>query len=224
MGKILVIKGADFSTVAVDKFNLIIGKVAIMVVANISDRGTTTGSGYYDEGSQAIISATAASGYKFVQWNDGNKEATRTITVGSTANTYTAMFVVDGQIEITTADLIDEPNFYINNGGIAAKGDQLAYNGKIVDVTLYAGNTIEVVKRLEAPFARVSFLKSVPVIGTKAPFASGYETIFYQNISDEEPWNGIIPADAKFLYVMIHIAPTSEFGGNIFPESITITT
>lgn len=98
MGKILIIKGADFSAVAVGKADPIINKVSITVVASPSGGGTTTGSGNYAEGSQVTISATPSSGYLFVQWNDGNTNATRTITVGALAKTYTAIFEISGEM------------------------------------------------------------------------------------------------------------------------------
>lgn len=98
MGKILIIKGADFSAVAVGKTDPSINKVSITVVASPSGGGTTTGSGNYAEGSQVTISAIPSSGYAFVQWNDGNTNATRTIIVGSSAKTYTAIFEVSSEM------------------------------------------------------------------------------------------------------------------------------
>lgn len=97
MGKILVIKGADFSAVAVGTVTPITGRVAINVVASPSGGGTTTGSGSYQAGSQITISATAATGYKFSKWSDGVTTPSRTITVGETSATYTAEFV-DGKV------------------------------------------------------------------------------------------------------------------------------
>jgi hypothetical protein len=56
--------------------------------------GTVSGGGTYAAGSNITISATANSGYHFTQWNDGNTNATRTITVTGNA-TYTAFFEAD---------------------------------------------------------------------------------------------------------------------------------
>ena len=63
----------------------------LTVVSNNDDWGTVTGGGTYQEGSQATITATPTPGHRFVQWNDGNTEASRTVTV-STDITYTATF------------------------------------------------------------------------------------------------------------------------------------
>lgn len=54
--------------------------------------GTTTGSGTYDYNSSVPISATANIGYQFTQWNDGDTNASRTITLGASNITYTASF------------------------------------------------------------------------------------------------------------------------------------
>ena len=43
--------------------------------------GTVTGAGSYEYGAKAQLSATAAEGYHFAQWNDGDTRATRTIVV-----------------------------------------------------------------------------------------------------------------------------------------------
>src|SRR5574344_2059579 len=53
--------------------------------------GSTTGGGSYTMGATATLTATAKSGYHFTQWNDGNANASRTVTVSANAS-YTAQF------------------------------------------------------------------------------------------------------------------------------------
>ena len=53
--------------------------------------GTVSGGGLYQAGTVASISATPASGYRFIWWNDGNTQTPRTVTVVGNA-TYTAQF------------------------------------------------------------------------------------------------------------------------------------
>lgn len=53
--------------------------------------GTVSGGGTYESGKTATLTATPNTGYKFVQWSDGNTSATRTVTVTGTS-TYTATF------------------------------------------------------------------------------------------------------------------------------------
>ena len=66
----------------------------ITATANDATMGTVTGSGSYAYGTTATLTATPATGYHFVQWNDADTHATRTITVTSNA-TYTATFAPD---------------------------------------------------------------------------------------------------------------------------------
>lgn len=67
---------------------------------NNTNYGTVTGGGSYLSGNTATLTATAKTGYRFVQWSDGNTNATRTVTV--TGNkTYTATFEVDETVYFT---------------------------------------------------------------------------------------------------------------------------
>ena len=66
----------------------------LTVVSNNNAWGTVSGGGTYDEGTTVTLTATPASGYHFVQWNDGNTSATRTVTVSANA-TYVATFDAD---------------------------------------------------------------------------------------------------------------------------------
>lgn len=59
--------------------------------------GTVTGAGTYREGTQVEISATAAQGYNFLRWSDGNTNATRTVTVNADMSLQ-AVFGVPGTL------------------------------------------------------------------------------------------------------------------------------
>ena len=63
----------------------------ISVTANPSNGGTVTGGDSYVAGSTATLTATANEGYTFTQWQDGNTDNPRTITVTGDAS-YTAYF------------------------------------------------------------------------------------------------------------------------------------
>ena len=63
----------------------------INVLSANTSMGNVSGGGTYPQGSTVTISATAYSGYHFTQWNDGNTQNPRTITVTGNA-TYTAYF------------------------------------------------------------------------------------------------------------------------------------
>ena len=66
-------------------------KYTITAVANDDNMGTVTGGNIYYVGESVTLKATAKSGYVFAGWTDGEKNATRTITVSGDA-TYTANF------------------------------------------------------------------------------------------------------------------------------------
>ena len=63
----------------------------ITTKVNDAAMGTVSGGGSYAANATATLVATANPGYEFVQWQDGNKEATRKITVTKN-ETYTATF------------------------------------------------------------------------------------------------------------------------------------
>lgn len=61
------------------------------LTVNAGTGGTVTGGGTYESGTSITITATASPYYKFKQWSDGDKNASRVVTV--TGNkTYTAEF------------------------------------------------------------------------------------------------------------------------------------
>lgn len=94
MGKLLIIKGADFSKVSIETVIPIIG-VTIKAITLTPERGIVSGSGVYQVGDTVNIEAVALNGYKFSQWNDGVTTATRQIIVGQNDITYVAEFVIE---------------------------------------------------------------------------------------------------------------------------------
>ena len=85
----------------------------ITVISANPEMGTVTGSGTFYEGTPTYIYAIGNNGYRFVQWNDGNTDRSRQITVTSDA-TYTAYF----EIIINTVTVIsDDPEMGTVTGG-----------------------------------------------------------------------------------------------------------
>ena len=64
------------------------------LVTATPERGTLAGEGRYAYGSQVYVSATAAYGYHFSQWSDGNTQNPRRVVVGSDT-LLTALFGVN---------------------------------------------------------------------------------------------------------------------------------
>lgn len=56
-------------------------KLTYTVTATAGTGGTVSGGGTYEYGTSVTLTATPSEGYKFVQWSDGNTNATRTFTV-----------------------------------------------------------------------------------------------------------------------------------------------
>ena len=67
------------------------GLVGLTLVANPVGGGSVSGAGRYAAGTEVEIEATANSGYHFVDWNDGDSSASRTVTVNEDM-TLTANF------------------------------------------------------------------------------------------------------------------------------------
>ncbi len=76
----------------------------ITVASNNNAWGTVSGGGTYNSGATATLTATPASGYRFVSWNDNNTQNPRTVTVTGNA-TYIATFeaIPPTQYTITVA-------------------------------------------------------------------------------------------------------------------------
>ena len=90
MGKILIIKGADFSKNAVGSISQSMVVIKTSVIP--SGGGTVSGAGNYVLGSSVTLTATANSGYVFSRWSDGVTTASRTFTAASGLPIFTAEF------------------------------------------------------------------------------------------------------------------------------------
>lgn len=90
MGKILIIKGADFSKNAIESVTP--SMVIIKTSVTPDGGGTVSGAGSYISGTSVTLTATANSGYVFSKWADGVKTASRTITATIGLPTFIAEF------------------------------------------------------------------------------------------------------------------------------------
>jgi hypothetical protein len=96
----------------------------LTVTSNNDDWGTVTGGGSYQEGSQVTITATPTTGHRFVQWQDGDTNATRVVTVNFDV-TYTATFEEVLEQYVITA-FSSNPNFgTVTGGGTYTVGSQV---------------------------------------------------------------------------------------------------
>lgn len=94
----------------------------ITVGSNNSAWGTVTGGGTYNAGATATLTATAASGYRFAHWQDGNTQNPRTITVTGNA-TFTATFEAIPPTQYTITANANNANYgTVSGGGTYAVG------------------------------------------------------------------------------------------------------
>lgn len=95
----------------------------IVVSTNDSELGTVTGGGIYPEGAVITITATPIGYATFVKWDDGNTDATRTITVTANA-TYTAIFEI-GALYTITVESLDPTMGTVAGGGEFPSGAEI---------------------------------------------------------------------------------------------------
>ncbi len=83
----------------------------VTVAANNSSYGTVDGGGTVAEGSTTTITATPATGYKFVKWSNGSTNASETITVTSdlTLTAEFAFIIPEGNQEIPENPITETP-------------------------------------------------------------------------------------------------------------------
>ena len=86
--------GGSQPPAAIDNVQLAFHQYTVTAVANDSVMGSVSGGGSYDCNATATLTATANSGYHFVQWQDGNMDNPRTVTVLADT-TFTAIFEAD---------------------------------------------------------------------------------------------------------------------------------
>ena len=108
----------------------------LTVVSNNDAWGTVSGGGTYNQGATVTIRATANSGYHFVQWNDGNTQNPRTVTVNANA-TYVATFEANSPIPPTQYTL----TVLSNNDAYGTVSGGGTYNeGAVVTISAVANN------------------------------------------------------------------------------------
>jgi len=108
----------------------------ITVTPNVTSWGTVTGSGSYIADTVITISASANSGYHFVQWNDGVTDNPRTVTVTGNA-TYIAIFETDSvaqtyQLSVLTSDS--------TMGTVSGSGTYNDGSTATISATAFSGN------------------------------------------------------------------------------------
>lgn len=119
MGKVLIIKGANFSGNAVA--NVLQSTIVIKTSVTPAGGGTISGAGSYASGTSVTLTATANSGYVFSKWSDGVTTPSRTVIVKSGLPTFIAEFNAEAGIVTVPSVVVDLHTdinkIYINNKG-----------------------------------------------------------------------------------------------------------
>ena len=115
-------------------------KYTITVSQNNNNYGSITGGGIYEEGATATLTAIPAHGYQFVQWNDGDTNNPREITVSKNV-IFVATF---DKINTAINDVVLGNSITTSNGQILVNGEAPAFvitvsGQKIANANLKAG-------------------------------------------------------------------------------------
>jgi hypothetical protein len=108
----------------------------VTAVSNNAAWGTVTGGGTYNAGATVTLTATPASGYRFVSWQDGNTENPRVFTVTQDATfiaTFESSVGIDGVEAAAVAIAPNPATEYAVVNGVKA-GSEVAVvdiNGKM---------------------------------------------------------------------------------------------
>lgn len=105
-------------------FQATVATYTITVQANPAEAGTVTGGGTYASGTEVTLTATAASGYRFIQWNDGVTTSPRTVTV-SKDESYVASFETSTSTYTITATATPTVGGTVTGGGEYTAGAQV---------------------------------------------------------------------------------------------------
>lgn len=96
------------------------------LTVNSGTGGTVTGGGTFENGTTTTITATPNTGYIFVKWNDGNTNASRSVTVNSNA-TYTAEFTPKEYVVTTECISNSDKLGLIRGAGTYKYGDTVSF-------------------------------------------------------------------------------------------------
>jgi len=142
MGKILIIKNADFSASAIEQVTPIKpeDKTQILTQAEPFNFGTITGGGNYYPGSVVTLNAIPNTNYQFIYWNDNIKDSQRTITVGDEEMLYTAKFDISGTL--LYQDMFSSGGYY--EGGSWHESSQSNYYLLEINGTIHQGTKIKI--------------------------------------------------------------------------------
>ena len=174
-------------------YTAIFAPVAVLNVQPApADGGGVTGAGTYVVGSNAVLSATAANMWRFIQWSDGVTDNPRNVVVPAGGATYTAKFSPLGTVTVaasppTGGDVTgDGPYLVGSNATVTATASNgwlfLNWNGSVTnnpwEFAVVASTTSCI-----ATFVRTSTVSVVASPGNAGSVAGGGVYIVGSNVT-----------------------------------------
>ncbi|GEM_PF-2096533 len=114
-------------------------RYTVSVAADYAERGRVYGGGEYDEGAEAMLTATAWNPYRFLQWDDGDTTNPRYVVVTQDTS-FTALFVTREGID--TANSLGSTFLLLPNpasGSVRCVIDDKPFQGGTLTVTDASG-------------------------------------------------------------------------------------
>ena len=152
----------------------------LTVASNNTAWGTVSGGGTYNAGATVTLTATPASGYRFVSWQDGSTQNPRTVTVTANA-TYIATFEAIPPTQYTLTVVSNNAAWGTVTGG----------------GTYNAGATVTLTA---TPASGYRFVYNAGSMATLTPIpAAGYRFVSWQDGNTENPRVFTVTQDATFI-------------------------
>ena len=183
---------------------------------NHASYGSVKGGGEFEEGATASISATAYSGYRFTQWNDGNTANPRKLTV-NTDMSFTAMFE---EIPVYTVSVTANDASY---GSVKGGGEYKEGSTASISATAYPGykftqwndgntanprnvtisadqNFTAIFEKLSTAISEVENATTVTIVNNKI-LVNGEAPAFVVTVSGQKIANANLKAGVYFVVV-----------------------
>lgn len=206
MGAYIEIKGTDFTSSRYKVVDVISNIAQISL--NTSGFGSTTGSGIYEKGTVATISAEPVEGSEFVAWSDGVFANPRNLTVDKSLE-LTAIFAVTGSINVT--------NQFTSEVGKTLSGNSVGVKQNIANSSFYQLFKLDVSNygNYYISFTSTNYTASSGVASgwNEYSFVNSSEIVIERRVMDMSDQgaatatprtveNLVIPPLAKYLYVI----------------------
>jgi hypothetical protein len=146
--------------------------VTLTTLAAPTEAGAVAGGGVLFVGSNALLTATASNGWRFVWWNDGNTNSPRTVVVPATNITYTASFVYPA---VVTGQAVPPGGGTVTGGGTYWAGTNVTFSASAASGWLFAnwgdGNT-QAVRSITVPRSNITYTANFGYSATLTVLAS----------------------------------------------------